>query len=104
MNPIIGFPLANEYTIWCSHLLLLDEGTKLVTGELVGETVNELGTAGVNGLVVTTDLKVFIDLSPAFEEHPEDVVCHEVVNPAALALDLCFDRLSNRVKVVQVIA
>ena len=83
--------------------MFLDQGSELITSELVGEAVNELGTAGINGLVVATDLKVFIDLSPAFEEHPEDVVCHEVVNPAALALDLCFDRLGDRVKMVEII-
>ena len=85
-NPVIGFPLGNQDAVWSSYLGFGNEGTELVTRELFGKAVNEFGTAGVGSKVNTAGLEILKGLTPTVKQHLQDVVCHEVVDFAALTL------------------
>ena len=85
---MVGFPLGDEDAVGGGYFLLLDKGSELVTSELVGETVDELGTAGINNLIVATGLKVLKGSAPALEEHPENIVGKIKVYFATSSLDV----------------
>jgi hypothetical protein len=85
---MVGFPLANKYTVGSGYLLLLDKGTELVASELVGEAVNELGTAGINNLIVATGLQVLEGSAPTLEEHLKNIICTKQIDFSATPLDV----------------
>ena len=87
LNPVVGFPLGDEDAVGGGYLGLLDEGTELVATELTGETVNELGTAGVGSEVYTTGLKVFEGFAPAGKEHAQNIISHILIYFSASPLD-----------------
>ena len=46
----------------------------------MGETVDELGTAGINNLIVATGLQVLEGSTPALEEHLKNIICTKQID------------------------
>ena len=84
--PFVGFPLREEDAFGGGHVVFVEEGAQLLSGELLGQEVNESGALGGGEGVFPFCLQFFETFSPSLEQHFQDVVRHPVVEFAATCL------------------